>query len=252
MHNDNPPSPYAPPTSSLVASPEEVGAPSIDEALARGYDFSLGEVLNQAWSRVKGTKGILFCGLLVYGVASNLITLLLGLVLGVPLSGEPGLYAILAQMLASLIAVALCYPLLAGVTMVGVRRAADQPVSFGIIFGYFGKALPLAITAILMFLLVYLGLFLLIIPGIYLSIAYLLAIPLVVERNLSPWQALEASRKAISQHWFKVAGLMLLLGIIMLLSALPFGIGVIWSLPLAFISVGVLYRRIFGALPSPH
>ena len=34
--------------------------------------------------------------------------------------------------------------------------------------------------------------------------AYLLAIPLVVERGLSPWQALEASRKAITQHWFKV------------------------------------------------
>jgi hypothetical protein len=34
--------------------------------------------------------------------------------------------------------------------------------------------------------LIYLGMILLIIPGIYLAIAYMLAIPLVVERGLSP------------------------------------------------------------------
>ena len=73
---------------------------------------------------------------------------------------------------------------------------------------------------------------LLLIPGIYLSIAYRLAIPLVVERGLSPWQALEASRKAISQHWFKVFGLFFVLMLIMLLSMIPLGIGLIWTLPL--------------------
>ena len=64
----------------------------------------------------------------------------------------------------------------------------------------------------------------------------MLAIPLIVERGLSPWQAMEASRKAITQHWFKVFGLFLLLGLI-------------WTIPLFVMVMGVLYRTIFGVLP---
>ena len=103
---------------------------------------------------------------------------------------------------------------------------------------------------LVMMLLIYLGMILLLIPGIYLAVAYLLAIPLVVERGLSPWQALEASRKAITQHWFKVFGLFLLLGLIVMVSAIPLGIGLVWSIPLMVVAMGVLYRTIFGVLPA--
>ena len=80
----------------------------------------------------------------------------------------------------------------------------------------------------------------------------MLAIPLVVERGLSPWQALEASRKAITQHWFKVFGLFFVLMLIMLLSMIPLGIGLIWTLPLLIVTMGVLYRTIFGVLPPSN
>jgi len=100
-----------------------------------------------------------------------------------------------------------------------------------------------------MMLLIYLGMILLLIPGIYLAVAYMLAIPLIVERGLSPWQAMEASRKAITQHWFKVFGLFLLLGLIVSISAIPLGIGLIWTIPLFVMVMGVLYRTIFGVLP---
>lgn len=101
-----------------------------------------------------------------------------------------------------------------------------------------------------MMLLIYLGMILLLIPGIYLAVAYLLAIALVVERGLSPWQALEASRKAITQHWFKVFGLLIVLGLIIIVSAIPLGIGLVWSIPLMVVAMGVLYRTIFGVLPA--
>ena len=114
------------------------------------------------------------------------------------------------------------------------------------------RTVPLVITAIISMVLIYLGMILLIIPGLYLAIAYMLAIPLVVERGLSPWQALEASRKAISQHWFKVFGLFLLLGLITGISAIPLGIGLVWTIPLFTIAIGVLYRTIFGVLPVPQ
>lgn len=38
----------------------------------------------------------------------------------------------------------------------------------------------------------------------------------------------------------------------LLLSAIPLGIGLVWTLPLAFIAIGVLYRTIFGVLPPAN
>ena len=244
------PNPYAAPTSDLQQTPSNQ-APSIEEALARGYDFSIGELLSESWSKVKGTKGIIIGGFQVFYVVLLAATFILGGVVGIFGALSENLFLVfVGEILISLLASALAYPFMAGINMVGIRRAADQPLSFNEIFRHFGRTVPLIITAVVMMLLIYLGMILLLIPGIYLAVAYLLAIPLVVERGLSPWQALEASRKAITQHWFKVFGLFLLLGLIVIVSAIPLGIGLVWSIPLMVVAMGVLYRTVFGVLPA--
>lgn len=250
MSDATSPNPYAVPSSSLQQAPHDSQAPSIEQALSRGYDFAIGELLGEAWQRVKGTKGIIIGGFLVFYAVMFVVSFVLGGMLGIfgALSESPTAVMV-GELVIGVLASALAYPFMAGINMVGIRRAADQPISFNEIFSHFGRTLPLVITAVVMMLLIYLGMFLLIIPGLYLAIAYMLAIPLVVERGLSPWQALEASRKAISQHWFKTFGLFLLLGLITLVSVIPLGIGLVWSIPLFVIAMGVLYRTIFGVLP---
>lgn len=250
MSDATSPNPYAAPASSLQETPTGNQAPSIEQALSRGYDFNIGELLGEAWQRTKGTKGIIIGGFLVFYAVLLVVSFVLGGILGVfgALSDSPGA-VVIGELVIGILASAMAYPFMAGINMVGIRRAADQPISFNEIFSHFGRTVPLVITAIVMMLLIYLGMILLVIPGLYLAIAYMLAIPLVVERGLSPWQALEASRKAISQHWFKVFGLFLLLGLITMVSAIPLGIGLIWSIPLFVIAMGVLYRTIFGVLP---
>ena len=250
MSDATSPNPYAAPSSSLQQAPSDSQAPSIEQALSRGYDFAIGELLGEAWQRVKGTKGIIIGGFLVFYAVLFVVSLVLGGMLGIfgALSESPAA-VMLGELVIGVLASALAYPFMAGINMIGIRRAADQSISFNEIFSHFGRTLPLVITAVLMMLLIYLGMFLLIIPGLYLAVAYMLAIPLVVERGLSPWQALEASRKAISQHWFKTFGLFLLLGLITLVSVIPLGIGLVWSIPLFVIAMGVLYRTIFGVLP---
>ncbi len=243
--------PYATPASQLQQNPTGAGAPSIEEALARGYDLRIGDVLGEAWHKVKGMKGTLVVAAIIYAVAVNLLSFVIAFVLGLLgliHDSEPGVLQILVSVLAG----ALCYPLLAGLNMIGIRRAADQPATINELFAYFGLFVPLLVTGLAITVLTYLGLILLVLPGIYLGVSYALAIPLVVERGLSPWQAMEASRKAIGQHWFKVFGLFLALGLIMLLSAIPLLIGLVWTLPLAFIAIGVLYRTIFGVLPPAN
>lgn len=243
--------PYAAPASNLQEQPVGGQVLTIEQALARRYDFNIGDLLSESWNLVKGTKGIIIGGFLVFYVVMMIATFILGAVVGIfSALSESMMAAIIGQILVSLLASALSYPFMAGINMVGIRRAAGQPISFNEIFNHFGRIVPLIITALVMMVLVYLGMILLILPGIYLAVAYMLAIPLVVERGLSPWQALEASRKAISQHWFKVFGLFLVLGLITMVSAIPLGIGLVWSIPLFVVAMGVLYRTIFGVLPA--
>lgn len=242
--------PYAVPSSQLQEAPSGDQALSIEQALSRGYDFTIGGLLSEAWQLTKGTKGIIIGGFVVFYLAIFVASFIIGGVLGIfSMFSENLVLIIISQLLTTIFASAVSYPFIAGLNMIGIRRAAGQPFSFNEIFSHFGRTLPLLGVAVLMMLLIYLGMILLLIPGIYLAVAYMLAIPLVVERGLSPWQAMEASRKAITQHWFKVFGLFLLLGLIVSISAIPLLIGLVWTIPLFVVAMGVLYRTIFGVLP---
>ena len=91
------------------------------------------------------------------------------------------------------------------------------------------------------------GFVLLVLPGIYLAVAYSLALPLLVEKEMGIWQALEISRRAVTHCWLRCWGLMLVATLVAIIGGgFTFGIGLIWFMPLAALSFGVLYRNVFG------
>jgi uncharacterized membrane protein len=214
--------------------------------MAGDYRFSIRETLSEAWQKVRGTKWMISQAYLIY------IAIMIGVGIGISLlqwlsaavAGHTG--AIIAELLAMAANLAVTTPLTAGLYMLGVRIAVDSPAGAGSILGYYDRIGPLLLTVVLMYLMILLGFLLLILPGLYLSIAYCLALPLVVDKKLSPWQALEASRKAISKRWFSVLGLFLVLCFLFFISAIPLFIGLIWTMPLGMIATGILYRNIFG------
>ena len=210
------------------------------------YDFSIAAVLNESWERTNGLKGSFW--------AAGAIVILVVIALGVVIEGGSAVFVGnddliaggLSSILLQLVIMAVTYPFAAGVMMLGIERSVDLPLSYKSVFGYFTYTLPLLGLAILMSILVTIGFLLLIIPGIYLSLAYMFAVPLVVEKNLGIWDAMETSRKAVTRHWFKLFFLFLIMGIILIISAIPFGIGLIWTYPMMVAMTGVMYRDIFG------
>ncbi len=60
----------------------------------------------------------------------------------------------------------------------------------------------------------------------------------IVIYKLQAWQAMEMSRKISTNNFFQLVGLFLLLGIIILISVIPCGIGLFFSLPLM---IGAFY-----------
>ncbi|RKZ40064.1 MAG: hypothetical protein DRQ49_09535 [Gammaproteobacteria bacterium] len=220
--------PYQPPA---TESHEKVGTSAggtLQDGIEGNYDFSITDVLKEAWQKTYGIKWTFFA----IGIVFILIAV--------------GISLIFTGLLQQLIFMIIMYPFLVGIMMIGVRRSVELPVSFSMAFGYFGYTIPIIIAAFLMSVLMIIGTLLLIIPGIYLSVAYLLTLPLIVEKNLGAWRAMEASRKAITHHWFKVFFTYFIMGIIYIISIIPLGIGLIWSIPMMVNVGGILYRIMFG------
>lgn len=220
---------------------------SLEQGIAGDYTFSIGGILSEAWQKVSGNKGTALLAMLIYvgillafGIAASAVKGVLAAA-----AGDTG--ALLGEFISQLAQIVVTAPLGAGFFMLGVRMSVGAPASAGSILSYYDRIVPLALTTILCSLMVIIGMLLLILPGIYLAVAYFLAIPLVVDKGLRPWQAMEASRKAVTHRWFSIFGLSLILGLLYLLGALPLFIGLIWVMPMGMIAMGIVYRNIFGA-----
>ncbi len=241
---------YATPKSDVLDTSHQ---PSIDRAINGEYDFQIGAVIKEAWNLTDGVKITIHTGLFIYIVVYMLLMVLMT-TMGLdpaPYIEEQRMAAAMAiGMLPGLLSIPIVYPMLAGIIMMGIDKAAGRETSISRVFQYFSATIPLTVMAIIMTLLIYLGFMLLIIPGIYLSIAYLMAIPLIVEKDLGAWEALEVSRKSISKHWFKFFFLLTALMLIMIVSMLPLLIGTLWTVPMMFTAIGVLYRDTYGIADS--
>jgi len=226
------------------------GFGSVEIGIEGRYDLSISAILDEAWKKIDGNKGTVWLAwicMVVILVAFSAIVQVLLMRFGVGhVEGNPVMTNLLVSSIGKFLGLFVSVPLGAGFTMLGIKMAVNAPVKWDELFNYFEKVLVLIGTTLLMYLLIAIGFCLLVLPGIYLAFAYSLAIPLVVEKNLSPWEALETSRKAITHNWFKLFGLYFLFGLIVLISAIPIGIGLIWTVPMSALLIGVVYRTIFG------
>jgi hypothetical protein len=232
--------PYEAPKADLNAQSVTPGdSGTLDDALAGRYKFEIGDVMREAWGMTSGMKGVFWGGAILLYLAYMALAVVGALLF----KGSPALRMVFNIGLGAVAPV-----LFLGIVSMGLRRAAGMRVAFETAFGSFNRAMPAFIAGLLSTVLTYVGLFLLIIPGVYLAIGYCMTMPLIVDRNLTPWEALETSRKAVTKRWFQFFGLLFVVGILVFLSALPLGIGLIWSLPWAINVVGVVYRRVFGVV----
>lgn len=213
--------------------------------------FTIGDVLREAWKKTAGAKGpilaggaVMYIAILFLGAAAGFLLPIFGHDLTAPATGIAAksinfLFKALLNIVYALFA--------AGFAFMGIRRAAGDPISWRLIFAGFADAGKIIVATILKFVLIFIGFLILVLPGIYLAIGYSMTIPLIVDRKMSPWQAMETSRKAIHRIWWRVFGLYLVTGLLLLVSIVPFGIGLIWTMPLFVILTGVIYRHLFGA-----
>lgn len=210
------------------------------------YRFTVFGALGEAWRKTKGVKGAIWAG------SAILYLVMLVLVAGgtwlLPEFNPsvPDVAAISSNIIYQILVDGLSVLFTAGLLVVGIRHVAGKPVSWNMVFDGFPMAAKIVLATILQTLLITIGFLLLVLPGIYLAVGYALTLPLIVDRQMGPWQAMEASRKAIHKVWWKVFAVFFLMGLIFLVSIIPLGIGLIWTWPMFIVLAGVLYRYLFG------
>ena len=135
----------------------------------------------------------------------------------------------------------------AGLFMVCVRRLRGEQPAVGDVFALFNTHfMNLFVAGLLCLVLVSIGLMLLVVPGVYLIVCYQFALPLVADKNLEPWTAMEVSRRVVHAQWFPMFALVVVAGIIACLGVLAVGVGVILTAPVAIASMAVAYEELFG------
>jgi uncharacterized membrane protein len=71
-------------------------------------------------------------------------------------------------------------------------------------------------------------------------------LPLVIDRNLAFWDAMELSRKMVSKHWFIVFAFLLVAGLLAGCGALACCVGIFVTIPIASVAIMYAYEDIFG------
>ncbi|MGA2747477.1 MAG: protein kinase [Verrucomicrobiota bacterium] len=218
-------------------------APS-GEALARtilasGYELKIGSCLRRGWTLVRGDfwpiVGITTLIIVLWAAAGSS---------GAVFSSGDGKTTVEGSMLGFLV----CGPLFGGLYLFFLKRIRGETTTVDTAFsGFSNRFLHLFLAYFVSFSLIGLGLICLILPGIYLAVAWMFTLPLVIDKGLDFWSAMELSRKIISTHWWKFFAFAILLLLLALAGLAVFIVGLFIAAPIVMASLMYAYEDLFGA-----
>lgn len=236
--------------------------PRVDDLIENGYDFKFGDYISESFNILGKYIGGYAGFVLIYFFMSSMVN-------AIPIIGP----------LANIV---LGPTLLAGTYLVAYKIQKGTQPEFGDFFEGFKRFGEIAVPSILTFLIYIasfipfgialalgLGIFdtgfnfenfilssfdddfnfpfwtlLLLLPIIYLTIAYAYTILFVWFYKAEAWEAMEASRKVVTKNWFIIFIFAIVVGIIAMLGIIGFGIGIILTLPIAYIAIYVSFADI--------
>jgi hypothetical protein len=137
--------------------------------------------------------------------------------------------------------------LMAGLDYMFLRRIRGEQIQIGDLFAGFNIAFfQLVLAGLVKWLLTSVGLVLCILPGIYLAVGYIFVLPLVIDKRMEFWPAMEVSRQVVHQHWWSIFLLAIVLVLVVCAGFLACFVGVLISIPVATAATMYVYEDLFG------
>jgi len=223
-----------------------------EELLARDYSLDIGGCITRSWELVKShfwpVVGISF---LVMAVIIG-INQLLGLLTQPAINGmiyhrQISLGPILLVAGVSILTTPIYTILIAGLFKYYLKLIRGESAGIGDAFSGFGPVIgKLALLGLVSGVLSTLGYCLCILPGIYLNVAWTFGIPLVIDRGMGFWEAMEFSRRVVAKHWFLMFALQLVCGLLAACGVIACCIGILVSVPFGTATLMYAYEDIYG------
>jgi len=236
------------------------------DLLARDYEVDIGDCLTRAWELFKPNAGIL--------IGASLLVWLAFLAA----NGIPYLSAILALLLNG--------PLMGGLWLFYLKKVRNQDATVGDAFGGFGprfwqlvlaQLIPSLIAGAFVFVLALIAVPAVMLsarhsgggsaslsPGViallavlglvalcvitFLNVCWIFGVPLVADKGLNFWPALELSRRMVKKHWWMTFLLLTVSGFLGMAGFLACCFGLLVSGPVAFAMIAYHYEKVFGDL----
>lgn len=241
--------------------------------------FGIWDLISRSWELVEGCKWPVWSIAILMAVASFVVQIIIALIFHVTEQTSSALYHYLIMPLVNNIVIA---PFFGGAVMVGVRRARGEPVDGSSGYAYFNKSWPLILTMFFIAVLANIINYVVHLPAVVTALAvhtgwldafagiisllvyvfFVLSVPLVVDKNLSPLKAMKASLNIVKHCWFRVLVVLVILYLFLMIALIPSMVGsmihpyaralgivifvaaLIWLVPLIFLVVGKLYHRL--------
>ncbi|MBN7812284.1 hypothetical protein J0A68_15125 [Algoriphagus sp. H41] len=210
-------------------------SPSQIQKLFQQYpEFGIQESIQKGWEYFKAQPLI-----------SIAFSLLVFTIQGIPNFYLEG-YSLLVSILIS-------PPLTAGFFLVANRISRGVEVQFSSFFDGFSYWGILIVTSLVSGILTFFGILALILPGIYLAVAFTFAIPFALYSGTDFWTSMELSRKLITMNWWKFFGFVLVLLVLNILGILFFFVGILVTIPVSYYAIYAVFEELTqDALAEPE
>ena len=236
------------------------------EFLERDYDLDIGGCISRGWDLLQKNMGLLIGATLIY-LGIEIAFSLLG---AIPLIGA----------LFSLLNIFVAAPLMGGLFYVTLQTIRGQPATAGDVFEGFRRAfiqlvlgylVCTILTGLCLIPAVVVGLITLLptmthhqqpgpvpilitvaaglvclVPMIFLTVNWMFTLPLIVDKQMEFWPAMQTSWKMVRKRWWQLFGLILLVGLINAGGFLLCCVGMLFSMPLGFAAMMYAYESIFS------
>lgn len=227
------------------------------QVAARNYEVDIGSCISRAWELVKNNFGPLvgttLLILLLMGGVGILLRFAINFALGVPMRGYHGhsWQAIVAQwpgIFANLMwNLVVGGPLLGGLYNYYLKLIRGQAAYLGDAFAGFGSVFgSLLLAHVVSAILVMLGFFCCILPGIYLGVAWKFTLPLVIDKRMGFWEAMKLSRKVVTRQWWILFALFIVAGLISALGVIACCVGMFATVPIGMAAILYAYEDVLG------
>lgn len=201
--------------------PSQKGVKDFETLINSDYQIKIGNWFSSGWKVFKKDAGFSIAFAVIAGICYLLLS-------SIPFAG-----------------LLIWYPIIAGFIIISLMAFGNQTVELKNYLWGFRHFIPLLVFTIVSTIFIFIGLLLLIVPGIYLSVAYLFAPCLIVEKNIDFWPAMEISRKKVNKHWFGMFGFSMVIILLNIVGCLPFLVGLFITIPLSTCIITAAYKDIF-------